>query len=175
MKKLVSVLTSLAIVLSVLAVPTVPVAAVSDSPDVGIMTFESAVTAATTTTTAKEYPKQVGDWLVSLAEDGKTYNLMGYFGTVTDITVPSEIDGVKVTEYSPFLVRNVIFTSVVLPEGLLTIGAGAFSGNTVLKSVNIPDSVTKIGSDAFRNTTQLKSIKIGKGLKELGTAAFGGM
>lgn len=39
--------------------------------------------------------------------------------------------------------------SVVIPEGVITIGGAAFSGCSVLPSVVIPSTVTTIGSEAF--------------------------
>ncbi len=49
-------------------------------------------------------------------------------------------------------------TSIVLKEGTLGIGGGAFSGRRGLKSVTIPDSVTSIGGGAFYYCTGLTSI-----------------
>lgn len=43
-------------------------------------------------------------------------------------------------------------TSVVLPEGLKSIGAGAFLNAPNLASINIPSSVTEIGNQAIPNT-----------------------
>ena len=50
--------------------------------------------------------------------------------------------------------------SVVLPEGLKTIGAEAFVSCTSLKSVQIPNSVTSIKNYAFKGCTALKSISV---------------
>lgn len=46
-------------------------------------------------------------------------------------------------------------TSVVIPEGVTTIGDDAFDGCYSLTSVNIPDSVTSIGVGAFYDCTSL--------------------
>lgn len=43
-------------------------------------------------------------------------------------------------------------TSLVLPEGLKTIGNGAFSGNNNLASITLPATLTAIGSLAFTGT-----------------------
>lgn len=51
-------------------------------------------------------------------------------------------------------------TSVTIPYGVTSIGAGAFASNK-LTSITIPDSVTFIGVDAFCNNFQLASLTIG--------------
>ena len=63
-------------------------------------------------------------------------------------------------------------TSIVLEEGTLGIGGGAFSDCTGLTSVTIPDSVTSIGWGAFQNCTGLTSITIGGSVTSIGNSAF---
>ena len=53
-------------------------------------------------------------------------------------------------------------TSIVLREGTLGIGGGAFSYCTGLTSVTIGGSVTSIGDYAFRGCTELTSITVAK-------------
>jgi hypothetical protein len=48
-------------------------------------------------------------------------------------------------------------TSVIIPEGITTIGIGAFQ-NTGLTSVTIPESITSLGRDAFRDCNKLTSV-----------------
>ena len=63
-------------------------------------------------------------------------------------------------------------TSIVLEEGTLGIGGGAFSDCTGLTSVTIPDSVTSIGGDAFYGCTGLTSVTIGGSVTSIGSSAF---
>lgn len=68
--------------------------------------------------------------------------------------------------------RTTKLEAVVLPEGLISIGYGAFWGLDYLSSIVIPDSVTTLGNNAFANCTALCSITLGKGLKEIPVDAF---
>ena len=61
--------------------------------------------------------------------------------------------------------------SVIITEGVTSIGEGAFFWCTNLTSVTIPLSVTKILTDAF-NSTGLTSITIHSGVTNIGSGAF---
>ncbi len=50
--------------------------------------------------------------------------------------------------------------SVTIPEGVTSIGNGAFAGCTSLTSVTIPEGVTSIGYDAFAACTSLTAVTI---------------
>ena len=49
-------------------------------------------------------------------------------------------------------------TSVIIGDGVTTIGANAFNSFTALKTVSIESSVTSIGNGAFDGCTQLLRI-----------------
>lgn len=59
-----------------------------------------------------------------------------------------------------------------LPNGLTSIGAGAFSGCGELASVTIPSSVTSIGDGAFANCTLLTTMVIPDGVTGINYATF---
>ena len=61
-------------------------------------------------------------------------------------------------------------TSIVINEGVTSIGAGAFWGCNALTSVSIPGSVQRIGFAAFADDTALGSVAIPNGV--IGEAAF---
>ena len=61
---------------------------------------------------------------------------------------------------------------IVIPNGVTSIGYGAFSYYTNLTSVTIPNSVTSIGSSAFCYCTNLTSVTIGNSVTSIGEEAF---
>ena len=62
--------------------------------------------------------------------------------------------------------------SVVIPEGVTTIGAYAFKGCKSLSSVVIPPSVTEIGDYAFLDCDSLASVVIPSSVTAIGRGAF---
>ena len=63
---------------------------------------------------------------------------------------------------------------VVVPDGVTSIGEGAFSGCSGLTSVTIPNSVTSIGSSAFSGCSGLTSVTIPNNVTSIGEGAFSG-
>ena len=68
--------------------------------------------------------------------------------------------------------RNNSFTAVSLPEGLISIGDGAFVVSYMIRELFIPNSVETIGNNSFRYLYNLKTVVIGEGLKTIGKDAF---
>ena len=63
-------------------------------------------------------------------------------------------------------------TSIILPEGIITIGLHAFCECKSLTSVIIPNSATYIGDNAFNTCSNLNDIHIGSGVTNVGYYAF---
>ena len=105
--------------------------------------------------------------------NGSEIRINLYEGTNTDLVIPSEIDGIPVTQIHPNAFKgNKTITSIVLPEGMTEIPKEFFADCTKLESVSLPKSVTKIGWWAFNDTYKLKNIVLHEGITELSSAAF---
>ena len=61
---------------------------------------------------------------------------------------------------------------VVIPEGITSIGASAFSNNRAVQSVTLPRSLTEVGENAFRGCSSLRSVILNDGLKIIRKFAF---
>ena len=62
--------------------------------------------------------------------------------------------------------------SIVIGNGVTSIGEGAFRDCSSLTSITIPESVTSIGSSAFSSCNSLTSITIPEGVTSIGDYAF---
>ena len=65
-------------------------------------------------------------------------------------------------------------TSVSLPSSLTSIGSSAFEGCDNLTSINLPTSLTSIGSSTFKGCNGLTSINLPTSLTSIGSSAFEG-
>ena len=64
-------------------------------------------------------------------------------------------------------------TSVVIEEGVSTIGYSAFYWMTSLREVSLPESLTRIGDHAFYGCSSLEEISIPSGVTTIDAYAFG--
>ena len=109
--------------------------------------------------------------------DGSDIILLGYHGNETNLILPSNIT--KIYDYlfsyyngqMPVNLHDKI-TSVVIPNGVTSIGRCAFYGCSSLANIEIPDSVISIGYSAFYACNNLTSITIPDSVKSIGDCAF---
>ena len=92
--------------------------------------------------------------------DEQTKTINDYTGSVTEVKIPSKINGVdvKVVGYGSFM-NCTELTSIEIPDGVTSISINAFRNCTSLESIKIPESVSFIGSSAFWDTKYLENFK----------------
>ena len=73
---------------------------------------------------------------------------------------------------APWDAHKTDITSVVVNQGVTTIGNLAFSGYTNLKSATLPEGITKVGQMAFRETSSLESIVVPASVASYGSSPF---
>ena len=76
--------------------------------------------------------------------------------------------------YNMWLIKNIKIKSITIPDGVTSIGDGAFYGCSSLQSIAIPDGVTSIGYGAFYGCSSLQSIAIPDGVTSIKNLAFYG-
>ena len=96
--------------------------------------------------------------------------LVRYRGPGGDVTIP---EGVTSIGKGAFYGCESL-TSVTIPEGVTSIGDSAFSWCKSLTSVTIPEGVTSIGNSAFSWCKSLTSVTIPKSVTSIGEGAFYG-
>lgn len=87
--------------------------------------------------------------------DGDRATLTAYIGTEKNVSLPTEIDGYRVTSIGKETFRNTAVEAVILPSGIESIGWFAFYGCVGLRSIAIPSSVKTIEYGAFDGCTSL--------------------
>ena len=89
-------------------------------------------------------------------------------GFITTIIIK---EGITSIGDGAFLMHGQLKT-VSIPNGVKTVGDSAFYSCESLESVTFPDSVTSIGDSAFEYCFGLKDVKLSKNLTSIGEGAF---
>ena len=123
----------------------------------------------------KSSPKKASDeTLFQYTEsDGGTVTIVRYNGHEKNVILPTAIKDKPVTAItSPAFVGCTGVTSVVIPDGVTSIGPWTFFACTGLTSVTIPASVTSIENWAFAGCTGLTSVMVSDGVTNIGFRTF---
>lgn len=84
--------------------------------------------------------------------------------TVRDVTIPAQIDGIKIIGIAPYVFAN------------RSESWGYVNENKILRSVSVPATVEEIGESAFEQCTAMSALRFAQGgnLRTIGTSAFEG-
>ena len=93
---------------------------------------------------------------------GDSIEITGFDNSVSDVVIPSEIEGLPVTAISVGAFYLSAITSIEIPNTVTSIGEMAFLGCTSLKSVKLSTGVAKIDKNAFGSCSALQEIQVAK-------------
>lgn len=93
---------------------------------------------------------------------GDSIEITGFDNSVSDVVIPSEIEGLPVTAISVGAFYLSTITSIEIPNTVTSIGEMAFLGCTSLKSVKLSTGVAKIDKNAFGSCSALQEIQVAK-------------
>ena len=93
-------------------------------------------------------------------EDSITILYDKTYATAESVIIPDRIDGLPVTEISPYAFSESQITSIKLPGSLEKIEEAAFMLCENLKNIELPESVKYICENAFNSCTAVESIRI---------------
>ena len=119
--------------------------------------------------TAQTFAEENGYEFVPLGEppqltinkSGDHYIITGCDKSAVSVEIPSDIDGIPVTEIAENAFQDCgLLESVTIPESITKIGNRAFSGCSSLTSFTIPDSVASVGGGLFYNCTNLQECNL---------------
>ena len=91
--------------------------------------------------------------------DGTQIRINAFIGDSTDVVIPQEINGLPVTMIGSEAFKSTKIESVVIPEGIISIGESAFKECKQLESVEFPSSLTVLPQECFSSCHKLSEIK----------------
>ena len=99
-------------------------------------------------------------------KDGKTF--VQYFGKKTSFLIPEGVQTIGGGAF--YCCKNLV--SVKIPKGVITIGKEAFSKCEALERIELPKGVTSVGEMAFCDCESLEYITIPKSVVNMGKHQF---
>lgn len=88
------------------------------------------------------------------------------------LELPSSLDDLKVSRIGDYAFAYSSLENIIIPEGVLEIGACAFNACYRLTDIRLPSTLKRIEADAFLCCTALEQISFPKELQYLGDEAF---
>lgn len=110
-----------------------------------------------------------------ISDNGEYVIITGYSEEFPKISIPTEIEGLPVTEIAQnAFTNNYDIYTVILPETVTVIGEGAFRNCRSLTAVTLPSSLTALPDDCFRDCRVLKTVVLPETLTSIGDFCFQG-
>lgn len=125
---------------------------------------DAEATANDTASASVSYTGYVAGDFIFTPTSSSTCTLIGYQGDDTQLIIPATIGGYRVTRIEDYaLMGHMNLKSIVIPEGVESIGDDVCLGCLYLESITIPPSVTTIGNYTFASYASLKTIYVTEG------------
>lgn len=113
-----------------------------------------------------------GDYDYVYRDDG-TIELVAYYGSEVELTLPAVIDGVDVTRLGDYIFDGGnAYTKITVGAFVREIGDYAFRSCTTLSEVTLPTTLKTIGDYSFRNCSSLEKLELPEGLLSIGEGCF---
>ncbi len=104
---------------------------------------------------------------------GEITGLTDYGKTLSDISIPTFIDGVKIESIGKMaFYENKNLISVIFPNTITKINDHAFYGCENIVQLVLPNSVTKMGTSVFGLCSNLQSVVLSNSLKSVSNGTF---
>ena len=113
------------------------------------------------------------DTFYYVVNDDGCVEIIGCVTTSTELTVPTEINGMIVNKIGDYGFSNcTTIKSITIPSNIKSIGKYAFNKCTGLVNATIPTTVDSVGDYAFYYCTGLVNVTISEGVESIGVGAF---
>lgn len=113
---------------------------VSETLDPSPTTSDTSSEESTTEPQQKGYTYSVSNGVATIT---------GYVGNEKALVIPASIDGYRIVSIGDHAFEDSSLVSVIISDGVESIGWFAFNGCVKLKEITVPASVTSIGYSAF--------------------------
>lgn len=127
----------------------------------------------------KKKEPSLSNWEFKKRQDG-TYEITKYKGGKTEVEIPDEYHGAKITSIgeSAFSGRRakscLKIEKIAIPDSIICIGESAFYHCEKLKALSLPNSLEVIGKNAFAACKKMKTFNLPDSVKKIGYGAFDG-
>ncbi len=112
------------------------------------------------------------DDFVFFKDSSNQYHLVSYFGSESNLILPSSINGNPYHIGESAFSNNNNLISVTIPTGVVSIESNAFANCGKLESVEMEDGVISIGDSAFQYCSNLNKVKLSKNLTVINAQTF---
>ena len=114
----------------------------------------------------------VGQAQFTFTTNNGAITITGYTGRNRDVVIPDKINFLPVTSIGDLAFRSARIINILIPNGITSIGYGAFYNCTKLTSITIPNSVTNIGAGAFTFCDGLSRVSLPDSIAKINDQVF---